>query len=208
MADFATEQIFTEREERYLLTLVFSSTIPWNETTGSHREWPKRRIIKMEVSNLKSSSLTCCQIKSLAACLPSLQCGPQADDEHFDEMWHNEMFDVRQFSTTSQLNLVPPSAETAGAETRGWMHHQPDSSQSSVVVTPVHPDEIDIQTLANTKNHFNFMEFEGRKSVRITACVYSPDGRESQSQWRVSDYNLQGHMILSVICSLTTDIQQ
>ncbi|XP_031138579.1 uncharacterized protein LOC116038371 isoform X2 [Sander lucioperca] len=167
MADLASEQFLTEREERYLLKLVYRSA---NETAGGYYVPPKRRIIKMEVCNLRSSDLTRDQIKALAVCLPSLQ------------------------------------SLTAEAARRKGRPQQPDSSQL-LLVTPVHPEQIDIQALANTQNHFNFMEFEGRKFVRVTSSVHSPDGRQRPKKWRVSDYNLKGQMILSVICTITMDVQ-
>lgn len=154
----------------------------------------------MEVSNLRSSGLTYSQVKSLAACLPSLQCGPRIDDEQFDQMWCKEMFGVRKFSSTSKRRVNPPSA---GSERR---RHHPSDCSHLLLATPVHPEQIDIQTLANTQNHFNIMEFEGRTSVRVTSSVHSPDGRESQRKWRVSDYNLEGEIILSVIFSMTMDM--
>ncbi|XP_031138578.1 uncharacterized protein LOC116038371 isoform X1 [Sander lucioperca] len=203
MADLASEQFLTEREERYLLKLVYRSA---NETAGGYYVPPKRRIIKMEVCNLRSSDLTRDQIKALAVCLPSLQCGPRTDAEHFDQKWCKERLHVRQFSSTSQLNIIPPSALTAEAARRKGRPQQPDSSQL-LLVTPVHPEQIDIQALANTQNHFNFMEFEGRKFVRVTSSVHSPDGRQRPKKWRVSDYNLKGQMILSVICTITMDVQ-
>ncbi|XP_044050209.1 uncharacterized protein LOC122875303 [Siniperca chuatsi] len=181
------------------------STCHRNETAGGNHAWTRRRIIKMGVSNLRSSVLTKGQIKALAACLPSLQCGPRTDDEHFDQMWCKERLNVCQFCTTTQMNIIPSLAVTAGAERTRRRPHQPDSSQL-LLVTPVHPEQIDILALANTQNHFNIMEFEGRKFVRVTSTVHSPDGRQSQSKWRVSDYNLDGQMILSVICTMAMDM--
>lgn len=172
---------------------------------GGYGAQPWQRIIKMEVSNLRLSVLTRGQIKALAACLPSLQCGP-GTEEHFDQMWCKERIHVRRFSTASQPNILPPSAVAAGAERRRVRPYQPDRSRG-LLVTPVHPEQIDIQALANTQNHFNIMQFEGRTFVRVTSSVHSPDGGQSQSKWRVSDYNLEGQMMLSVICTMTMDMK-
>ncbi|XP_049930239.1 uncharacterized protein LOC126408615 [Epinephelus moara] len=191
MAEFPSEGFFTEGVARYVVTLVFKSAVCWNETAGEHQVQPKRMVIKMEVSNLRLSTLTDGQIKALAACLPSLHCGPLTD-ELFDQTWHQETFYVWQLSSTSHLD-----------ERRSRTPQQPHNSEF-LLVTPLHSEDIDIQTLANTQNHFNTVESEGRMCVRVTTSVHSPDGRECLNKWRVSDYDLDGRMILSVICTMIT----
>ncbi|KAK2842490.1 hypothetical protein Q5P01_012690 [Channa striata] len=124
-----------------------------------------------------------------------LQCAPRADDEHFDQLWCREMLHVRQFSSAS------------AASERRRRRHRTGRSQL-LLVTPVHPEQIDIETLANSQNHFNIVEFEGRRFVRVTSSVSSPDERQSQRIWRVSDYSLRGRIILSVIFSMTMDTMQ
>ncbi|KAK2917653.1 hypothetical protein Q8A73_004399 [Channa argus] len=43
----------------------------------------------------------------------------------------------------------------------------------------------DIQALTNIRNHFDIMDFEGTRFVRVTTSVHSPDGRKSPRKWRV-----------------------
>ncbi|XP_036961655.1 uncharacterized protein LOC119023680 [Acanthopagrus latus] len=206
MAHFVSEQFLTEREEICLFTLVFRSAVHRNEAAGGY-EQPRRRLIKMEVSNLRSYAVSDDQIKSLAACLPSLQCGPRTGEENFDQMWCQESCDVHRFGETSQLNTPQASAGAAGTERRRKRRRRrPHQPYSSLLVTPVHPEQIDIQALANSQNHFNMVNFQGMSFVRVTSSVRSLEMRQSQRKWRVSDYNLEGQKILSVICTMTADM--
>lgn len=63
--------------------------------------------------------------------------------------------------------------------------HQPDSRQV-LLMTLVYLEQIDVQALANTQNHFNIMESERRRFVRVTCSVYSPEGRQNPRKWRVT----------------------
>lgn len=148
----------------------------------------------MEVSNLEPSVLTQGQIKALAFCLPSFQCGPKTDELSFNQMWCKERVCVCQFSTSLIIPLSLAQAEE-------------ESKRITLLLTQIHPHQIDIPTLANTNNHFKKIQFEGRELVRVTCVVHSPETADSQSKWRVSDYNLEGQMITSVICTLKMDLE-
>ena len=146
----------------------------------------------MQVANLGPSALTDGQLDALAACLPSLQCGPRTE-ENFDQLWFKDDLYVYKLYTISQIDLIPTLAK--------WRRRP----QQPLLGRPVPLEQIDIPTLANTQNHFNYMEFEGRKFVRVTSSVHSIHGQQSQSTWRVSDYDLEGQRILSVFFTLIVD---
>lgn len=175
-----------------------------------------RRIVDMEVSNLMASALTRDHVNAVAGCLPSLQCGARTDDEQFDQMWSMESLKVNRLTSSSQLNITPSSARPAEAERRATKRKRKRSRSRSrraretnssqlLLATPDHPQHINIETLANTQNLFHYMEFKRTSFVRVTASVHPPVGQQGPSTWTVSDYNLEGSKILSVLCTMIMD---
>ncbi|TNN82129.1 hypothetical protein EYF80_007775 [Liparis tanakae] len=144
-----------------------------------------------------------------------LQCGARTDDEQFDQMWWMESLKVNRLTSSSQLKITPHSAPPAEAERRGTKRKRKRSRSRSrrgrtpssqvLLPTPDHPRHINIETLANTQNHFHYMEFKRKRFVRVTASVPAPVGQQGPSTWRVSDYNLEGSKIRSVFCTMITD---
>lgn len=80
------------------------------------------------------------------------------------------------------------------------------SSCTAAFLTPVLPEWAELGAVkADGRNFVQTVKFKGLTFTRVISTVYSPDGSELLNRWRVTDYTLYGHVIMSALCYFTDE---
>ncbi|KAM3614645.1 uncharacterized protein V6R79_017404 [Siganus canaliculatus] len=190
------------RRERYILTV---GNIRLLGDYDVALPWPGPRLV---VTNLRNRPLLATTVNSLRECLLSLHHNlvtgsrdfPLIPFEGYFLFWQK----VRPFGclkletmenhTPSDLVMEPPGLVVPTTDPR---------SAGPTLLLPVHPERTEPVALLDHRNCVRSVVVDGRTLTRVISPVYRSDHSELANRWRVSDYTVEGRLVMSVLCQFT-----
>ncbi|KAM3595028.1 uncharacterized protein V6R79_017288 [Siganus canaliculatus] len=189
------------RREKYVLTLGvrhlrgdYTFALPWPE-------------LQLVVTNLRNRPLPAPAVRSLRACVLSLYHNLVTGSRDFPLIPYDGYFLFRQtvqpFGSLEMMENSPSghvwgppglAVPTTGSRSAG-----------PTVLVPVHPERTELAALLDRRNCIRRVLICGRAVRRVISPVYRSDHSELVNLWRVSDYTVEGCLLMSVFCRFTSD---
>lgn len=91
----------------------------------------------------------------------------------------------------------------------GLMTPPASSDLPSQILTPVLPVKADLFVLkADRRNCVRTLDIDGLTVNRVISPVYYTNETEMTNRWRVTDYDTEGNMLMSVLCQFSKRSEQ
>ncbi|XP_028272713.1 uncharacterized protein LOC114443008 [Parambassis ranga] len=156
---------------------------------------------EMFLTNLRNRRLSSADIQSMTTTIPSL--------------YHNYVTGSSSFPVIAGQGVVTsrslgslPSAEQNENAPSSLLSERPAATmvppaRTAVrpILTPVLPDKANLEVLrADRRNSVRTMDLDGRTVVRVISPIFLSDDTMLENRWRVTDYNIHGCVLMSVLC--------
>lgn len=169
---------------------------------------PAGPILQMSLTNLRNRPLCKSNLDSMSKSIPSLYHSFMTGAKEFPVIPNQAVFLSTLVATpfpkseqSHRENARPSRLTSAPA---GMMVPAAGSRSPPTILTPVHPKKAELGALkVDQRNCVRSMEIDGSAVTRVISTVYRTDLTELTNCWRVSDYDEDGHLLMSVLCHFT-----
>ncbi|KAM7390826.1 hypothetical protein PAMA_008826 [Pampus argenteus] len=195
--------------EKHLLTACILSV------KGAYVDLPlPSHVLQMFVTNLRNRPLSSTNIDSIRESFLSLYHNLITGSKEYPSIHYYGFFHSRELSTPfphiplERRENRAPCPLTAGPS--GLMVPPARSGSSlQTVLTPNLPEKADLTALkTDRRNCVCNLELDGRAVTRVISPVYRSENIELKNRWRLTDYNADGHTLMSVFCRFHKDSTQ
>lgn len=170
---------------------------------------PTAPVLQMGLINVRNRPLSKSNVESMSQTIPSLYHCLVTGSKDFPVIRHQAVFLSSLVATPFPKSEQKPKENTAPTRLTsapaGLMVPAAGSRSSPAnILMPPHPEKAELRVLrTDQRNCVRSMEFGGSTVTRVISTVYRPDLTELSNCWRVSDYDADGHVLMSVLCQFT-----
>lgn len=170
------------------------------------------RVLQLILTNLRNRPLSGANVDSMRESILSLYHNLITGSKDFPLIPFKGSFRSRQ-TTTPFVEVEPQQRENTTLapllEAPSGIMVPTASSRSAPILTPVLPEKTELGALkGDRRNCVRHVEVGGRTVTRVISPVYRSESTELTNRWRVSDYEADGQVLMSVLCRFVKESTQ